>query len=416
MEEKYNAALAILKKYGQEHLLNGYDKLDENKKTELLNEILTIDFSQIEKLFENINTTIDLKESKIEPIGYIEKAKLNEEEYKKYEEKGIEAIKNNKLAAVTMAGGQGTRLGHKGPKGTFDLGLDSHKSIFEILCDTLKKAHENYGVYTSWYIMTSDENNRDTVEFFEKNNYFDYPKDSVMFFKQGQMPLIDENGKLLMGENRLIKEASDGNGGIFRSMATHGCLADMEKRGVKWLFIGSIDNVLLKMVDPTLIGLAEERNVKIATKSVVKNGPHERVGVICKRDGKVGVIEYSEMPTEMAEALEEDGDLKFGESHIMCNLFSIDILKTLANVTLPYHKAHKKNSYLDENCNLVVPDEPNSYKFEMFIFDSFNYVSDIAILRGTREVDFAPVKNKDGVDSPETARVLYNNYWAKNEE
>ena len=148
----------------------------------------------------------------------------------------------------------------------------------------------------------------------------------------------------------------------------------------------------------------------------MKNGPHERVGVICKKDGKVGVIEYSELSKELAEAVDEDGDLTYGESHIMCNLFNIEILKKLATVTLPYHKAHKKNSYLNEDGELVVPTEPNSFKFETFIFDSFNYVNDIAILRGTREVDFAPVKNKDGVDSPETARVLYNNYWANNEE
>ena len=415
--KNYENAIKKLEQYGQDHIVKIMEKLTEDEKEKLAEQIEILDFDSIENLYKELTKEEVNLGNNIEPISALKKNKLSLEELEEINDLGKHIIMSNQFAVATMSGGQGTRLGYSKPKGTFQIKVDPvPKYLFEIVCDTLKRANKKYDVVIPWYIMTSQENNDEIIEFFEEHNYFDYPKDSVMFFKQGQMPLIDENGKLLMGENRLIKEASDGNGGIFRSMATHGCLADMEKRGVKWLFIGSIDNVLLKMVDPTLIGLAEERNVKIATKSVVKNGPHERVGVICKRDGKVGVIEYSEMPTEMAEALEEDGDLKFGESHIMCNLFSIDILKTLANVTLPYHKAHKKNSYLDENCNLVVPDEPNSYKFEMFIFDSFNYVSDIAILRGTREVDFAPVKNKDGVDSPETARVLYNNYWAKNEE
>ena len=413
MEEKYNAALAILKKYGQEHLLNGYDKLDENKKTELLNEILTIDFSQIEKLFENINTTIDFKESKIEPIGYIEKAKLNEEEYKKYEEKGIEAIKNNKLAAVTMAGGQGTRLGHKGPKGTFDLGLDSHKFIFEILCDTLKKAYENYGVYTSWYIMTSDENNRDTVEFFEKNNYFDYPKDKIMFFKQGKLPMIDTEGKVLIGEDGLIKQAADGHGGIFYSMRNDGVIYDMKSKGIEWVFIGGVDNVLVNMVDPVLVGLAIDKKVQAAGKSVVKAYPKEKVGVFCKRNGKPSVVEYSEISEEMANATTEEGELVFAESHILCNLFSLQAIEEISKDKLPYHSAFKKATYIDKDGNLVKGEKPNAYKFEAFLFDAFESLDDMAILRVKREDEFAPVKNAEGVDSPETARELYNNFHKK---
>lgn len=415
--KNYENVIKKLEKYGQGHVVKIMEKLTDDEKDRLAEQVECLDFDSIESLYNELTKEEVNFGNNIEPISALKKNKLSLEELEKINDLGKHIIMSNQFAVATMSGGQGTRLGYSKPKGTFQIKVDpAPKYLFEIVCDTLKRANKKYDVVIPWYIMTSQDNNDEIIEFFEEHEYFGYPKDCVMFFKQGQMPLIDEKGKVLVGENRLIKEASDGNGGIFRSMATHGCLADMEKRGVKWLFIGSIDNVLLKMVDPTLIGLAEERNVKIATKSIVKNAPHERVGVICKRDGKVGVIEYSEMPAEMAEAVEEDGDLKFGESHIMCNLFNIDILKTLANVTLPYHKAHKKNSYLDEDCNLVVPDEPNSYKFEMFIFDSFNYVSDIAILRGTREVDFAPVKNKEGVDSPETARVLYNNYWANNEE
>lgn len=410
-------AINKLKKYNQEHIIKIMEKFTEEEKEKIVKQINGMDFENLTNLYNELNKEESILENKIEPISALKKNKIPLEQLEEMNDLGKNIIMTGKFAVATMSGGQGTRLGYSRPKGTFKIDVDPKpKYLFEIVCDTLKRANKQYDVIIPWYIMTSEENNDEIIEFFEENGYFGYPKEDVMFFKQGQMPLISEDGKLLVSENKIIKEASDGNGGIFKSMATAGCLADMEKRGVKWIFIGSIDNVLLKMVDPSLIGLAEEKNVKIATKSVLKNGPKERVGVICRRDGKVGVIEYSEIPTKLAEAVDEEGELIYGESHIMCNLFSLDILKELSKIVLPYHKAYKKNSYLNEKGELIVPDAPNSYKFETFIFDSFNYVDDIAILRGSREVDFAPVKNKEGVDSPATARELYNNYWKNNKE
>lgn len=404
-----------LKKYNQEHIIKIMENFSEEEKKKIIEQIEKMDMENINKLYEDLTKTENIVGKNIEPITATKKNKLSESDLSNIDDIGEKIISSGEFAVATMSGGQGTRLGYSRPKGTFKIDVEPEpKYLFEIVCDTLKRANEKYGVIIPWYIMTSEENNDEIIEFFEAQNYFGYPKKEVMFFKQGQMPLIDENGKLLIGENKLIKEASDGNGGIFKSLEIHGCLEDMNRRGIKWVFIGSIDNVLLKMADITLIGLAEQRGVDIATKSILKNGPKERVGSICKKDGKVGVIEYSEIPEKLAEAVDEDGELVYGESHIMCNLFSINILKKLASAKLPYHKAHKKNSFLNENGEIVKPTEPNSYKFETFIFDSFNYVDDIAILRGNREIDFAPVKNKDGVDSPETAKELYNNYWKNN--
>ncbi len=415
--KNFEETIEKLKKYDQTHIIKIMEKLTEEEKETLANQIEKLDFENLKNLYNELTKEEVNSEKVIEPISALKKNKLTEEQLEEIDALGKNIIASNQFAVATMSGGQGTRLGYSKPKGTFKIDVEPEpKYLFEIVCDTLKRANKLFDVTIPWYIMTSEENNDEIIEFFEEHNYFDYPKKDVMFFKQGQMPLINEQGKLLISENKVIKEASDGNGGIFKSMSISGCLADMEKRGVKWVFIGSIDNVLLKMVDTTLIGLAEERGVDIATKSILKNNPYERVGVICKKDGQVGVIEYSELSKKLAEAVDEDGDLVYGESHIMCNLFSINILKKLAEITLPYHKAHKKNSYLNENGELVVPEEPNSYKFETFIFDSFNYVDDIAILRGTREIDFAPVKNKEGVDSPETAKELYNNYWRNNKE
>jgi len=259
--------------------------------------------------------------------------------------------------------------------------------------------------------MTSKENHDETVDFLEKNNYFGYDKKYVTIFTQSELPLIDEQGKLLIGKDLKIKEASDGNGGTYSSLRASGCLADMKKRGIKWVFIGSVDNALLKMVDVTLLGMAIDQNVQIASKSVVKANPHEKVGVFCKMNGHPKVIEYTELPEKMAEEVDENGELKYGESHIMCNLYTIDAIEKISKEILMYHSAHKKNSYIDENGKEVVPTEPNSYKFESFIFDAFEFFDDIAILRGKREDDFAPVKNKEGVDSPKTAKELYEKFW-----
>ncbi|HBC84126.1 MAG TPA: UDP-N-acetylglucosamine pyrophosphorylase [Clostridiales bacterium] len=410
MSDDFIKAKEIVEKYNQQHVLNFYDKLSEEKQNKLINQILNIDFEQINKLYENTKHEVEFGDSKIEPINYLEKDKMSKENFEKFDNIGTEMIKQGKLAVVTMAGGQGTRLGHKGPKGTYDLGLDSHKSIFEILCDTLKKAKEDYGIYVQWYIMTSEENNKQTEEFFENNNYFGYDKDKVMFFKQGQLPMCDTEGKLIIDENGLIKEAADGHGGVFESMRKGAVIEDMKEKGIEWAFIGGVDNVLVKMVDSVLVGMSIATNVPAAGKSVVKAGPKERVGVFCKRNGKPSVIEYTEITDEMAEAINENGELIYGESHILCNLFSVKAIESISNNKLPYHSAFKKAKYINEKGELVVPEKPNAYKFEAFLFDAFESLSDMAIMRVKREEEFAPVKNAEGVDSPETARELYKNF------
>ena len=411
MKEKLEAAKAVLEKYGQEQLLANYENLSENDKDKLLDDILTIDFNQLEKLYEKRNFKQVYSEAEIEPISYVEKDKMAKEEKEKYDEIGTKIIKAGKLAAVTMAGGQGTRLGHNGPKGTFDIGLDSHKPIFELLCETLKLANEKYDVVIPWYIMTSKENNKDTVDFFGKHNYFGYPKGYIQFFKQGELPMVGEDGKVLLDEKGMIKQAADGHGGIFTSMRKDGVIYDMKARGIGWVFIGGVDNVLVKMVDPTLIGLAESKGILAAGKSVVKAGPHEKVGVFCKRNGRPSVIEYSEISKEMAEETDENGQLKYGESHILCNLFNIKEIEKISEKNLPYHSAHKKATYMNEKGEIVKGTEPNAYKFEAFLFDAFESLDDMVIMRVKREEEFAPVKNAEGVDSPETARKLYQDFW-----
>ncbi len=414
---KEEEIIDLLKSYNQNHIVNLLKKLDEDKKQELIEQIEKIDFHQIMELYDNTKKEIEIKENKIEAISYLDKAKLTKEQKDKFDKLGEDIIRSGKYAVVTMAGGQGTRLGHTGPKGTFKLDVyGKGKYLFEILKENLEEANKKYDTTIPWYIMTSKENNKTTVEFLEKNNYFGYPKDAVTIFTQSELPLVDTEGNLLISKDMKIKEASDGNGGTYSSLRASGALADMKDKGIKWVFIGGVDNALLKMADVTLLGMAIDKNVQIASKSVVKANPHEKVGVFCRMNGHPKVIEYAELPEKMAEEVDDNGELKYGESHIMCNLYTIDAIEKASMEPLMYHSAFKKNSYIDENGNEVIPTEPNSYKFESFIFDAFEFFDDIAILRGKREDDFAPVKNKDGVDSPKTAKELYEKYWNRQEK
>ena len=412
--DKMQNAIDLLKEYNQDHIINLYNKLDETKKQELVDQINKIDFHQIMELYDNTKKEIEIKENKIESISYLDKEKLSKEQKDELDHLGEEVIRNGEYAVVTMAGGQGTRLGHTGPKGTFKLDVyGKGKYLFDILADNLKEANKKYDIVIPWYIMTSKENNKETVEFLEKNNYFGYGKSNVTIFMQNELPLIDTDGKLLISKSLKIKEASDGNGGTYASLRESGCLADMKEKGIKWIFIGGVDNVLLKMADVTLIGAAIKKGVQIASKSVVKANPHEKVGVFCKMNGHPKVIEYAELPEKMAEEVDKDGELKYGESNIMCHLYTIDAIEKMSKETLMYHSAFKKNSYLDETGKEIIPEEPNSYKFESFIFDAFEFFDDMAVLRVKREDEFAPVKNKEGADSPKTAKELYEKYWER---
>ncbi len=410
--DKVQDTIYLLKMYNQEHVIRLMEKLNESQKRELIEQICKIDFHQLKELYDNTKKEIKIKENKIEPLPYLDKNKLSKEQKEEFDKLGREIIENGEYAVVTMAGGQGTRLGHSGPKGTFKLDVyGKGKYLFEILAENLKEANQKYGTIIPWYIMTSKQNNEETIEFMEKHNYFGYDKNSVRFFAQSELPLLDTKGKLLIGKDMKIKEASDGNGGTYSSLRASGCLAEMKEKEIKWVFIGGVDNALLKMADITLLGMAIKQNVQIASKSIVKANTHERVGVFGKMNGHPKVIEYSEMPEKMAEELDENGELKYGEAHIMCNLYTIEAIEKISKEPLIYHSAFKKNSYIDENGKEIIPTEPNAFKFESFIFDAFEFFDDIAILRGRREDDFAPVKNKNGEDSPKTAKELYEKFW-----
>jgi len=413
---EYEEALKKLKAYNQEHLLNHYENLDDEKKEKLIEQIKYIDFEQTVELFNIATKSIKKPDGKITGIEYLDKDKLSKEEYNKYYEAGEKEIKQGKYAVVTMAGGQGTRLGYSGPKGTFSIGGGIEKSLFEALSDTIKEARDKFEAKIPWYIMTSRENNDATEAFFEKNDFFGLPYEDVKFFKQGELPMLDTQGKLIIDENGFIKLASDGHGGVFESLVKNDCLEDMHARGIEWIFISGVDNVLAGLVDPVFVGLAVTDGSLAGSKSVVKRSPNENVGVFCKKDGRPSVIEYTEITEEMANETDENGELVYGESHILLNLFNIKAIENIANNKLPYHKAFKKAKYMDENGEIIAPEKPNAYKYEAFIFDAFESLDKMSILRVKREDEFAPLKNADGEDSPDTARELYKNYMERKQK
>ena len=409
--ENIEQAKKILENNKQEKILKILDKLDNKQKHSLINSILKTDFELVNRLYNNKDAKGE-KTEKIEPIKYVSKNKLNSKQIEELALLGKKVIKNNQYAVVTMAGGQGTRLGWKGPKGTFKLDVGEHgKYIFEILAETLQRANKKYGVVVNWYIMTSEENNAETVKFFEKHDFFGYDKEKIKFFKQNVLPLTDLEGNLLVDKNFNIKTASDGNGGVFESLKISGMIDDMKSKGIKWVYICGVDNIMANMVDNIFVGLAIKNKVPSASKSVKKAYPEEKVGIFCKRNGKPAIIEYNEMDETMIYAKDKHGELLYGESNIVAHLFNIETLNSLSNYKLRYHSAVKKNSYINEDLKEVIPEAPNSLKFEAFIFDGFEYLKDMVVLRVNREEEFAPIKNASGNDSPKTAKKIYDNYF-----
>ena len=414
MDDKLIKAKNILKEYNQEHLLYFYDELDEKQKETLLNQILTTRFNQILNLYKNSynNNTFDM--NTVSPLPHYEKALFSNEDFTYYTSIGENAIKSGYLAVVTMAGGQGTRLGYKGPKGTYEIkfdGTNEKKSLFQIMCEDIKRANQKYNVIIPWYIMTSEENDLETKQFFEYHNFFDYPKDKINFFIQGKLPLIDINGKLMLQETYLIKDASNGNGNVFRSMKNNNIINELENQNIKWIFFGGIDNVLLKNVDPFFIGLTISKKQEIASKSIFKKEPLEKTAVYCKKENKPAILYYDYIDYDLSVSKFENGMYKYREANILSHLMSINAVKKVAEIHLPYHRAFKKNAFVNEEGMKQVPEKPNSFKFENFIFDAFMFFDDMLLLRVSEEEEFAPIKDFTGIYNPDTAKEKYLKYW-----
>lgn len=346
-----------------------------------------------------------LPRGRFEPLRAMELSEIAEKK-EEFREKGLGAIREGKVGAVLLAGGQGTRLGFDKAKGMFNIGVHRPLYIFEQLIQNLLDVTREAGTWIPLYIMTSDKNDEETRSFFAEHEYFGYHKEYIRFFIQEMVPAVDFEGNILMESKDSLAMSPNGNGGWFQSMLRAGLDQDMKERGVEWLNVFAVDNVLQRIADPVFIGAVIASGCVSGSKVVRKVSPEEKVGAMCLEDGKPSIVEYYELTKEMAEAVDEKGTLLYGFGVTLNYLFSVRELMEIAKKKLPVHLVKKKVPYLDEQGVLQKPQEPNAYKFETLILDMVYMMENCLPFEVEREREFAPVKNAVGTDSVDTAREL----------
>lgn len=395
----YNEAMEKLKKYGQEHVLKYYAELPEEQRNTLIEQIDRTDFTVIGQAAETG------KRGTIAPIKAMTIPEIDMGR-ERFERIGMEAVKAGKLGAVLLAGGMGTRLGSDAPKGMYDIGISKPVYIFQRLIENLMKVVEKAGNYIQLFVMTSEKNHDATVGFFKEHDYFGYDKDYIAFFKQDMAPAADFDGKVYMEAKDSIATSPNGNGGWFLSMKKSGLLELVEKRGIEWLNVFAVDNVLQSIADPVFAGAVLEGGYSVGSKVIRKVNPQEKVGVMCTEDGRPSIVEYIELTEDMLTQRDENGEYAYNFGVILNYLFRVDKLVNLLERKLPYHKSAKKIPYINEAGELVKPEEPNGYKYEQFILDMIQMLDSCLPFEVVRGKEFAPIKNKTGVDSVESAREL----------
>lgn len=410
MEDKLNKVKNILQKYHQEHLIQFYDELDSTQKEFLVQQILSIDFDEIINLYDMSKLNVLTTTEEMEPLPYVDKASLSDHEIEFFSNIGNNAISSGKVGVITLAGGQGSRLGFKGPKGTFELDTKPKISLFEVLCNYLKSASHRFGTHIMWYIMTSTENHDATIAFFEENNFFGYPKDDVFFFVQNNLPLIDKDGKLVLEETYKVKIASNGNGNLFSALNSSHLLEDMDRKHIDWLFVGGIDNVLLNPLDSLFIGMTIHSGYLVSSKTLFKEDPSDTSWVFARRDGMPAIVDCENFVNEISKIKDCNGNYLYRETNMLAHLFHIDAIKSIYKQSLPYHRAFRKSPFVNYEGMKQVPDKPNIYKFEQFVFDAFSYFDNIFLLRVDAEKESAPIKDFNGPHNPEVAKKLYEKY------
>lgn len=402
MTHSYQEAKTFLSNYGQEQVLRFYNTLSLAEQQNLLNQIFSLNLDRFSKYLES---NLSKKRGHFEPVSAVTISEIatNKERYKKI---GLKTIQAGKVGLVLLAGGQGSRLGYNGPKGTFNIGIDRELYIFECLINNLMEVVDEAESYIHLFIMTSESNDTPTREFLEEHNYFGYPKEYITFFIQDMEPAVDEQYHLVLDRKDHILTVPNGNGGWFQSMQSNGLLPKLHQYGIEWINVFAVDNVLQRMADPCFIGATILSNYSSGAKVVSKADPNERVGVLCKEDGKISIVEYIEMTDEMIHRREPDGTLSYRFGVILNYLFRLDKLEEISNSILPVYSAHKKLKYLDEEGNLIVPDTPNGYKYETLVLDMVRLQDDCLAYEVDRTKEFAPIKNAVGVDSVKTAQIL----------
>lgn len=402
----------VLEKHNQSHLLAFWEHLSPPQRRFLCAKIEKLDFSEIDSWIDKYVTNpqpvalpADFKPAKCYRANRETEQKGK---YTKAKDLGRKLISNGKVAAFVVAGGQGTRLGFDGPKGNFPISPVANKTLFEIFAEMIAAVSEKYRTACPWYIMTSPLNHTETEEIFRSNDYYGLNKADVFIFQQGTLPDFSFDGKILLAEKDRIACSPDGHGGSLKALYRSGAIEDMKKRGIKFISYFQVDNPLINIFDPLFIGLHTLDKAEMSSKAVIKTGPEEKLGVFCLVDGKVNVIEYSDLPNELANKRNPDGSLVFELGSIAIHIINRNFVERLniAGFALPLHRAVKKIPHIDPQGNFVDPAEPNGIKLESFVFDALPLASKSVIVQTVREEEFAPTKNAVGLDSVDTTRQM----------
>lgn len=425
LRQRYEAA-------GQGHLLQFWPQLSDSERQQLHAQLEALDIERVNRIYKKaISAEKELAEQAgrevIEPLpeDAAGSAIGGTENEKKWRSIGLRAVAKGEVGVLLMAGGQGTRLGSSAPKGCYDIGLPSHKPLFQYQAERIARLQKIAAQETQssqvaiipWYIMTSGPTRRETEQFFEKHGYFGLDPKNVIFFEQGTLPCLTMDGKVILETPSKVAVAPGGNGGLYAALRqplnpfddTHTVLADLEKRNIRYVHAYGVDNCLVKVADPVFLGYCIEKQADCAAKVVPKAYPTESVGVVARRGDKFSVVEYSEISQEQAERRDpKTGELAFRAGNIVNHFYTVDFLKEVESFEdeLAFHIARKKIPYTGEDGKTVKPTKPNGMKLEMFVFDVFPFTKRFAVLEVARNEEFSPLKNAPGTgsDDPETSR------------
>ncbi|MGE4286723.1 MAG: UTP--glucose-1-phosphate uridylyltransferase [Phycisphaerae bacterium] len=412
ISQRYDDICSKLESIGQKHLVAFWDELNEAQKENLLGQLEALEYECIEgwvRDYVRNDNPLEIP-TEFSPAPYFP-APATDNLKGKYAEArafGEKLISRGKVGAFVVAGGQGTRLGFGGPKGNFPTSPIKGKTLFQLFAETISFAQRKYGAIIPWYIMTSPLNHTETLAAFEENDYFGLNKADVFMFQQGTMPNFAFDGKILLSDKDELAKSPDGHGGSLKALYVSGAVTDMKRRGVEQLSYFQVDNPLIKIIDPLFIGLHALAEGQMSSKTLIKAYPNEKVGNFCLVDGRVTVIEYSDLPDEQAERKNADGSLVFQLGSIAIHMISREFLEEInaEGFALPFHKAIKKIPYINEAGETVNPKDVNGVKLETFVFDALPMATHSIILETLREEEFAPVKNAEGLDSPAVTREM----------
>ncbi len=398
-----------LESIGQGHVYRFYDSLDDAGKQKLDAQVASLDLDALPRLVEGyvINKPKVQLPSDIQPVKPYPRTS-SEELYAKAQARGEELLKQGKVAAFLVAGGQGTRLGYDGPKGEYPVTPIKNKPLFQVFAEQLLAHGQAAGKCVPWYIMTSDINDAPTQAYFKKHSYFGYDPKHVRFFQQGMMPAFGLDGKLLLSAKDSLALSPDGHGGSLRALRRSGALDDMKSRGVEHLSYFQVDNPIVHTLDPLFIGLHDLTGSEMSSKTIGKAHALEKVGNFCIGDGKLQVIEYSDLPEALATRENPDGTRAFDAGSIAIHALRVSFIDRLtapgSDLKLIWHRADKKVPFVDDAGNPVKPDAINAVKLEQFVFDAISLGHNPIVYTTDRAEEFSPVKNADGADSPATSR------------